>query len=370
MSATLGEALRAKLENRRCLPFAEAVARDYPLVTSGAHAMPVTTAGRSVDVRIEGFNAAVADAVNAAQSGHAVLWIRSTVANATEDWERFKQMRLPVILHHSRYADEDRAWLDAQVLGVIGLRGQRRGVVIVGTQTLEQSLDIDADLLVTDACPADVLLQRLGRLYRHRAGTPLALLIHPGDWSRYVGPEKYAAAQRWHFVYSPLVVRATVEWIAPRGLIRVPEDVRELVETATHPDSLATSAARYGPEWQGIEATMGVAAMRARQEAQAGLIDRGAPYRLNEVGDRVPTRLGEGTIEVVVAGPRVTFQQSAAYLRADPRELARWREDRDGRRRSVARSDRRGRTEVHLRRTRSGEIVTEFRSSEITLTLH
>ena len=141
-----------------------------------------------------------------------------------------------------------------------------------------------------------------GRLYRHRAGTPLALLIHPGDWSRYVGPEKYAAAQRWHFVYSPLVVRATVEWIAPRGLIRVPEDVRELVETATHPDSLAASAAAYGPEWQGIEATMGVAAMRARQEAQAGLIDRGAPYRLNEVGDRVPTRLGEGTIEVVVEG--------------------------------------------------------------------
>jgi CRISPR-associated endonuclease/helicase Cas3 len=117
MSATLGEALRAKLENRWCLPFAQAVARDYPLVTSGAHAMPVTTAGRSVDVRIEGFSAAVADAVSAAQSGKAVLWIRSTVANAIEDWERFRQGGLPVVLHHSRYADEDRAWLDAQVLG-------------------------------------------------------------------------------------------------------------------------------------------------------------------------------------------------------------------------------------------------------------
>ena len=104
------------------------------------------------------------------------------MANAIDDWEQFRQQGVPVILHHSRYADEDRAWLDAQVLGVIGLGGQRRGVVIVGTQTLEQSLDIDADLLVTDACPADVLLQRLGRLYRHRAGTPLALLIHPEPW--------------------------------------------------------------------------------------------------------------------------------------------------------------------------------------------
>ena len=68
------------------------------------------------------------------------------MTNAIDDSEQFRQQGVPVILHHSRYADEDRAWLDAQVLGVIGFRGQRRGVVIVGTQTLEQSLDIDADL--------------------------------------------------------------------------------------------------------------------------------------------------------------------------------------------------------------------------------
>ena len=156
----------------------------------------------------------MAHAVRAAQNGEAVLWIRSTVANAIDDWEQFRQQGAPVILHHSRYADEDRAWLDAQVLGVIGLGGQRRGVVIVGTQTLEQSLDIDADLLVTDACPADVLLQRLGRLYRHRAGTPLAILIHPEPWETYVGPTRFQALQRWHFVYSPLMVRTTVEWVS------------------------------------------------------------------------------------------------------------------------------------------------------------
>jgi CRISPR-associated endonuclease/helicase Cas3 len=302
MSATLGEVLRAKLEQRPMLPLALAVAQDYPVVSSGPHRMPVAAPTRTVNVQIQHYLSTMASAVRAANTGHAVLWIRSTVTNAIEDWERFRVEGVPTILHHSRYADDDRSWLDGQVLAVIGLEGQRRGVVIVGTQTLEQSLDIDADLLATDACPADVLLQRLGRLYRHRPGTPLAVMIRPENWDAYVGADRHKAFQRWHYVYSPLSVRATVGWVQVRGYIRVPEDVRDLVETATHPDGLAALARAYGPEWQGVEASMGGAALCAQQKARAGLIDRNQHYRHNLVGDRIPTRLGDGTIEVPVTG--------------------------------------------------------------------
>ena len=58
----------------------------------------------------------------------------------------------------------------------------------MGTQTLEQSLDIDADLLITDLCPMDVLLQRIGRLHRHdREGrafdyrVPKCVVLTPAD---------------------------------------------------------------------------------------------------------------------------------------------------------------------------------------------
>ena len=70
-------------------------------------------------------------------------------------------------LHHGRFAAEDRNLLDAAVEEQVGANREGGGRVVIGTQTLEQSLDIDADLLITDLCPMDVLLQRIGRLHRH-----------------------------------------------------------------------------------------------------------------------------------------------------------------------------------------------------------
>jgi hypothetical protein len=76
-------------------------------------------------------------------------------------------------LHHSRFSRfsrfsrQDRPLLDAAVEKRIGKNRPPGPLILVGTQTLEQSLDLDADLLITDICPMDVLLQRIGRLHRH-----------------------------------------------------------------------------------------------------------------------------------------------------------------------------------------------------------
>jgi CRISPR-associated endonuclease/helicase Cas3 len=235
MSATLGETLRAKLESRQRVSVAAARARQYPAVSTRSPVFDVhVNEVRTTRIIIEGRSGALSRAVAAVSRDEAVLWIRSTIADALNDFHTLQSTGTPVMLHHSRYADVDRKYLDHEVLRVLGPGGQRAGIVIVGTQTLEQSLDIDADLLITDAVPADVLLQRLGRLHRHRPGTePTAVVLEPGDWDHRVSPDGRPLGgpdHGWAWIYNPLAVRETIEWLRVQRAVWVPANGREMVE--------------------------------------------------------------------------------------------------------------------------------------------
>ena len=121
-------------------------------------------------------------ALEAARAGAKVLVVRNTATyaigaqqaveeRAASDGDRallFACRDIPT-LHHGRFAADDRhCWIARWRRGwAENAAPAARFAVIVGTQTLEQSLDIDADLLITDLCPTDVLLQRIGRLHRH-----------------------------------------------------------------------------------------------------------------------------------------------------------------------------------------------------------
>ncbi|HAG14494.1 MAG TPA: hypothetical protein DCG49_11640 [Ruminococcus sp.] len=75
-----------------------------------------------------------------------------------------------IILYHAQFVQSDRLDIEDKILRKAGKKSdsqERRKTIIIGTQVLEQSLDIDFDLLITDICPMDLLLQRIGRLHRH-----------------------------------------------------------------------------------------------------------------------------------------------------------------------------------------------------------
>ena len=169
MSATLGEEAKARLLARQRRPLEEARAEPYPRLTTTSTTISFApSSSRIISVEIDEHCDALAQAVTAARAGARVLWIRSTVAEAVIDRHALADRGVQTVLHHSRYANPDRVLKDCEVLAALGKKPGRdgEGVIVVGTQTVEQSLEIDADLLVTDAVPADVMLQRWGRLHR------------------------------------------------------------------------------------------------------------------------------------------------------------------------------------------------------------
>ena len=115
-------------------------------------------------------------AMECCEQGGCVLWICDTVSSAQRVYGLLKTGtglsgdRLGLL--HSRFIYGDREKKEAYWIGKFGKNAaNREGCILVSTQIVEQSLDIDADLLITELAPTDMLLQRIGRLHRHhRAG--------------------------------------------------------------------------------------------------------------------------------------------------------------------------------------------------------
>jgi CRISPR-associated endonuclease/helicase Cas3 len=284
MSATLGaQARRWLLEPSGTTPVAapqDAMAARYPAVWTdrdGMLAAPpqhAASAEKSVRVQIDPqWNdpaPAVAAAVDAASRGARVLVIRNTVRDVVATQRALEAVAPAFSLtvgdvlapHHARYAPEDRRRLDAALEAALGAgRPRVGGSVTITSQTAEQSLDIDADLLITDLCPADVLLQRIGRLHRRRDRThvagfedPRVIVLAPteAELAASLGAkgEMKAPPLALGLVYADLLgVVATRRAVAAMGVLRIPTDNRRLVEAATHPGLLGALAEELGGRW-------------------------------------------------------------------------------------------------------------------------
>jgi len=132
----------------------------------------------------------------------------------------------------------DRLAIEREVLRRFGPNGTERAGVLVATQVIEQSLDLDFDLLVTDLAPVDLLIQRAGRLWRHRregrkVAAPELLVVSPEpvaepakDWIEAVLPGT-AAVYR-----DPALLWRSARAVFARRAIATPGDMRPLIEEA------------------------------------------------------------------------------------------------------------------------------------------
>ncbi len=112
--------------------------------------------------------------IQAAREGAQVVFICNLVDVAQAVAKQLKELsNVTVDLFHARYRFIDRQTIEKQVLDKYGKKGSRkRGNILIATQVVEQSLDLDFDWMITQLCPVDLLFQRLGRLHRHKRQRP------------------------------------------------------------------------------------------------------------------------------------------------------------------------------------------------------
>ncbi len=127
---------------------------------------------RKVIRPLEAGNEGLADFIDSRlASGGCAVVIRNTVGDAQRTYDAILQRfgEESTTLLHSRFLACDRAQRDEQMLALFGKGSSRRPKkhVVVATQVIEQSLDVDFDLMITDPAPMDLVLQRIGRLHRH-----------------------------------------------------------------------------------------------------------------------------------------------------------------------------------------------------------
>ncbi len=318
MSATLGAAARRRWRGETAQDLATDAGLAYPAVWTSKGLHPVAadpSGGKTLEITAhEGWSGAnaAALAVQAALRGARVLVIRNTVIRAQETFAAVEsearhlllQINGIATLHHSRFSAEDRALLDCAVENAIGKDSSLGGRIVIGTQSLEQSLDLCADFLITDLCPMDVLLQRIGRLHRHRRARPegfararAIVLCPPGGLDPLTraadnGLGAYAGGPSLSGVYVNVPgLEATLEQIRSRPVWQIPEMNRTLVEAATHPEALETVVERLG--WQAYHQRVTGKALAEMRTAGLCLLDRNAPLATFPDDEKIRTRLGE-----------------------------------------------------------------------------
>jgi CRISPR-associated endonuclease/helicase Cas3 len=276
---------------------------------------------------------------DAIDRGGCAVWIRNTVMDALDAWRKWNTLHpdRPATLFHARFALADRLRIGEDVLKTFGPNSgpaTRTGRLVIATQVVEQSLDVDFDDMVTDLAPIDLIVQRAGRLQRHirdargsrlqepnrhdeRGGAKLAVFMPSlegemkGTWLSQLLPR----AARVYPDHGQLWL--TARWLIDNGGFDLPSQARDMIETV-----YGDTAYESMPEALRPVADRADGARRADRATARGtqlVFEQGYdPTSLQWDDDAdAPTRLGEKTVRVRLA--RLIDNKLAPWSQNDPR---------------------------------------------------
>jgi len=262
--------------------------------------------------------------VAAAQRGMCVCRIRNTVDDAVATWRHLSAILPPgtVRLFHARFTLGDRLKIEKEVeerFGKYSGPESRRGQVLVATQVVEQSLDLDFDFMVSDLAPIDRIIQRAGRIHRHDRGDrgmPHILILTPEIQDN---PD-----ERWYSRMFPGGAAVYPDharlWLTAnllsRGEINIPGDAHPFIEAVFGEESeksIPATLRLLAAKVRGIESADASFAAQNALKLKPGYSATGEGWK-DDV--RTPTRLGE---------PSVTLR----LARWDGLKITPWAEDPD-----------------------------------------
>jgi CRISPR-associated endonuclease/helicase Cas3 len=246
------------------------------------------------------------------EQGGCALVVCNTVRDAQDTFATLSQAfstdgRPELLLLHARFPRWQRAVITRRVERLFGKDGSNRphAAVLVATQVVEQSLDLDFDLVVSDLTPIALLLQRAGRGHRHERPRPTSFLQPRLEVLIPLGAAGLTEVPRsWRSIYDSDLLLRTSQLLAERAErpIRVPDDIQALVDHVY---------AGFADE-RGDDALFQLTLERlARESAQEGLANVTAIPRPDDVDDLhqlspgsvdedlITTRLGADSVLVL-----------------------------------------------------------------------
>ena len=181
------------------------------------------------------------DALNSIADGGCIAVLVNTVSHAQQVFIALQELSggdVQLRLFHSRYPLGRRIEIEEDCVNAFGRdrSGRPKKAVLVATQVVEQSIDLDFDGIVSELAPIDLLLQRAGRLHRHRdqrrpegfSEPVMKVLLPPDDASEKL-ENRYDLSG---YVYDPYLLYNTEQQLKEPRTIRIPEDIRALIEEA------------------------------------------------------------------------------------------------------------------------------------------